>query len=125
MQPSLKGNHFVLKTDSVNAQKTRRKAAAAAKAAKKASEEAMDDSVEIHAPEEALYLPSKRFKSEGASKTKRTKTKATTAESSQPKSVVSSVSVVGRPSTHVSDRHRSRSPERKRRHGEETNNRIL
>ena len=99
-----------------NAQKTRRKAAAVAKAAKKATEETMDDSVEIHAPEEALQLPSK---SEGSSKTKWTKTKATTSESSQPKSVASSVSVVGRPSFHGSDRRRSRSPERKRKHGDD------
>ena len=98
-----------------NAQRNRRKAAAATKAAKKA-EETMDDSVEIHAPEEAIQLPSKCSKSEGSSKTKRTKTKATTSESSQPKSVASSVSVVGRPSSHGSDRRRSRSPERKRRH---------
>ena len=66
-----------------NAQKTRRKAAAAAKAAKKASEETMDDFVEIHAPEEALQLPSKHSKSEGSSKTKRTKTKATTSGTAQ------------------------------------------
>ena len=65
-----------------NAQRNRRKAAAAAKAAKKASEETMDDSVEIHAPEEAIQLPSKGSKSEGSSKTKWTKTKATTSESS-------------------------------------------
>ena len=101
-----------------NAQRNRRKAAAMAKAAKKASEETMDDSVEIHAPEEAIQLPSKRSKSEGSSKTKRTKTKATTSESSQPKSVASSVSAVGRPSSHRSDRRRSRSPECKRRHGD-------
>ena len=75
-----------------NAQRNWLKAAVAAKAAKKASEETMDDSVEIHAPEEAIQLPSKRSKSEGSSKTKRTKTKATTSESSQPKSVASSVS---------------------------------
>ena len=96
-----------------NTQRNRRKAAAAAKAAKKA-EETMDNTVEIHAPEEAIQLPSKRSTSEGSSKTKRTKTKATTSkESSQPKSVVSSVSVVGRTSSHGSDRRRSRSPERK------------
>ena len=58
-----------------SAQKTRRKAA---KAAKKASEqETMDDSVEIHAPKEALQLPSQRASSDGSSKSKRTKTKAT------------------------------------------------
>ena len=101
-----------------NAQRNRRKAAAAAKAAKKA-EGTMDDSVEVHAPEEAIELRSKRSTSEGSSKTKRAKTKATTSkESSQPKSVASSVSVVGRPSSHGSDRRRSRSPERKRRHGD-------
>ena len=43
------------------AQKNRRKAAATAKAAKKASE-TMDDSVELHAPEDALQTPSKRTK---------------------------------------------------------------
>ena len=106
-----------------NAQRNRRKAAAAAKVAKKA-EETMDDSVEIHAPEEAIQLPSKRSGSEGSSKTKRTKTKATTSESSQPKSGTSSISVVGRPSSHGSERRRSRSPERKRRHGT-TNIRFL
>ena len=99
-----------------NAQRNRCKAAAAVKAAKKASEETMDDSVEIHAPEEGIQLPSKCSKSEGSSKTKRTKTKATTSESSQPKSVASSVSAVGLLSSHGSDRRRSRSPERKRRH---------
>ena len=99
-----------------NAQRNRRKAAAAAKAAKKA-EETMDDSVEIHAQEEAIQLPSKRPTSEGPSKTKRVKTKATASkESSQPKSVASSVSVVGQPSSQGSGRRRSRSPERKRRH---------
>ena len=60
------------------AQKTRRKAAAAAKAAKKASErEAMDDSVEIHAPDDTLQFPSKRSSSDGSSKAIQTKTKAT------------------------------------------------
>ena len=95
-----------------NAQKTRRKAAAAAK---KASErEAMDDSVEIHAPEETLQLPSKQASSDGSSKAKRTKTKATSSGSCEPKSVVSAVE---RPSSHGSDRRRSRSAVRKRRHG--------
>ena len=117
-----------------SAQKTRRKAAAAAKAAKKASEqETMDDSVEIHAPEETLQLPSKRASRDGSSKSKRTKTKATSSgsrameaeksaarpsRSREPKSVVSSVSEVGRPSSDGSDRHRSRSSDRKRRHGD-------
>ena len=101
-----------------NAQKNRCKAAAAAKAAKKASEETMDDSLEIHAPEEALQLPSKRAKSEGSSKMKRTKT-TTSSGSSQPKSVASSVSAMGRPSSHGSDHRRSRSPECKRRHGDD------
>ena len=79
-----------------NVQKTRRKAAA--KAAKKASErETMDDSVEIHAPEETLQLPSKRASSDGSSKSKWTKTKATSSGSCKPKSVVSAV---GRPSAH-------------------------
>ena len=64
------------------------------------------------------FLPSLP-KSEGSSKTKRTKTKATTSESSQPMSVASSVSVVGRPSSHGSDRRKSRSPECKRRHGDD------
>ena len=78
-----------------NAQKTRHKAATAAK---KASErEAMDDSVEIHAPEETLQLPSKRASSNGSSKAKRTKTKATSSGSCEPKSVVSAVE---RPSSH-------------------------
>ena len=107
-----------------NAQINRRKAAAAAKAAKKA-EETVEESVEIHTPEEAIQLPSKRSTSKGSSKTKRTKTKATSSESSQPKSVASRVSAVGRPSSHGSDRRRSRSPERKRRHVGTTNVRIL
>ena len=86
-----------------NAQKTRRKAAAAAKAAKKASErDAMDDSVEIHAPDESLQFPSKRSSSDGSSKAKQTKTKAMSSGSSEPKSVVSAVE---RPSSHGSDRH--------------------
>ena len=78
-----------------NAQKTRHKAATAAK---KASErEAMDDSVEIHAPEETLQLPSKRASSNGSSRAKRTKTKATSSGSCEPKSVVSAVE---RPCSH-------------------------
>ena len=110
-----------------NEQKRRRKAA---KAAKKSQErETMDDSVEIHAPEEVLQLPAKRS-SEGSSKSKRAKTatsfgsKATEVEKSavwpsrsrEPKKpVASSVSVVGRPSSDGSERHRSRSGDRKRR----------
>ena len=69
---------------------------------------------------------------DGSSKSKRTKTKATSSgsrateaeksaarpsRSREPKSVVSSVSAVGRPSSDGSDRHRSRSADRKRRHG--------
>ena len=50
-----------------------------------------------------------------AEETKATKSK----ESSQPKSVASSVSVEGRPSSHGLDRRRSWSPERKQRHGDE------
>ena len=95
------------------AQRNRRKAAAAAKAAKKESE-IMDDSVELHAPRDAF--PSKRTESEDLSKAKRSKTAT---NSSQPKSVASSVTAVGRPSSHGSDHRRSRTPERKRRHGEE------
>ena len=98
-----------------NAQKTPRKAAAAAKAAKKASErDAMDDSVEIHAPDDTLQFSSKRSSSDGSSKAKRTKTKATSSGSSEPKSLVSTVE---RPSSHGSDRRRSRSADRKRRQG--------
>ena len=97
-----------------NAQKTRCKAAAAAKEA--SERETMDDSIEIHAPEEALQLPSKRASSDGSSKSKRTKTKARSSGSCEPKSVVSSVSAVERPSSHGSDRRRSRSADRKRRH---------
>ena len=92
------------------AQRNRRKAAAAAKAARKETE-MMDDSVELHAPRHAF--PTKRPKSEESSKTKRSKT---VASSSQPKSVASSVSE--RPSSHGSGHRRSRTPERKRRHGE-------
>ena len=77
----MKGNHFVLKTVPVWFARIgclRRKAAAAAKAVKKASErDAMDDSVEIHAPDDTLQFPSKRSSSDGSSKAKRTKTKAT------------------------------------------------
>ena len=50
-----------------------------------------------------------------AEETKATKSK----ESSQPKSVASSVSVEGRPSSHGLDRRRSWSPKRKQRHGDE------
>ena len=95
------------------AQRNRHKAAAAAKAAKKESE-MMEDSVELHAPRDAF--PTKRTKSKDSSKAKRSKTAAI---SSRPKSVASSVSLVGRPSSHGSDHRRSRTPERKRRHGEE------
>ena len=94
------------------AQRNRRKATAAAKAARKETE-MMDDSVELHAPRHAF--PTKRPKSEESSKTKRSKT---VASSSQPKSVASSVSAAERPSSHGSGHRRSRTPERKRRHGE-------
>ena len=93
----------------------------------------MDDSVEIHAPEEVLQLPSKRASSDGSSKSKQAKTatssgsKATEVEKSavrpsrsrEPKkSMASSVSVVGRPSSDGLERHRSQSGDRKRRsHG--------
>ena len=95
------------------AQKNRHKAAAAAKAAQKASE-TMDDSVELHTPRDAF--PFKRFKSKDSSKAKRS---TTATSSSQPKSVASSVTAVGRPNSNGSDHRRSRTPERKRRHGEE------
>ena len=95
------------------AQRNRRKAAAAAKAARKETE-MMDDSVELHAPRHAF--PTKRPKSEESSKTKRSKTVASS--SKQPKSVASSGTAVERPSSHGSDHCRSRTPERKRRHGE-------
>ena len=94
------------------AQRNCRKVAAAAKAARKETE-MMDDSVELHAPRHAF--PTKRPKSEESSKTKRSKT---VASSSQPKSVASSVTAVERPSSHGSDHRRSRTLERKRRHGE-------
>ena len=93
----------------------------------------MDDSVEIHAPEEVLQLPSKRASSDGLSKSKRAKiatssgSKATEVERSavrpskshEPKKfVASSVSVAGWPSSDGSERHRSQSGDRKRRsHG--------
>ena len=51
----------------------------------------MDDSIEIHAPDDTLQFPSKRSSSDGSSKTKQTKTKATSSGSSEPKSVVSTV----------------------------------
>ena len=95
------------------AQRNRRKAAAAAKAVRKETE-MMDNSVELHAPRHAF--PTKRPKSEESSKAKRSKT---VASSSQPKPVASSVTAVERPSSHGSDHRRSRTPERKRRHGEE------
>ena len=99
----------------------------------------MDDSVEIHALEDALQLPPTKRKSDGSTKTKRAKTatgsgpKATEVEQSagQPsrcrepkKSVSSSVSVVEWPRSDGvsgakgSERHRSRSGECNRRsHG--------
>ena len=95
------------------AQRNRRKAAAAAKAARKETE-MLDDSVELHAPRDAF--PTKRTKSKDSSKAKRSKT---VISSSQPKSVASSVTAMERPSSHGSDHRRSRTPERKRRHGEE------
>ena len=95
------------------AQRTRRKAAATAKAVRKETE-MLDDSVELHAPGDAF--PTKRTKSSDSSKAKRSKTATS---SSQPKSVASSVTAVERPSSHGSDHRRSRTPERKRRHGEE------
>ena len=81
----------------------------------------MEDSVEIHAPEEALQLPAKH-KSDGSSKPKRAKTatssgsKAMEVEQSDiwpsrshapKKSMASSMSVVGRPSSNGSECHRS------------------
>ena len=117
-------------------QKCRRNAATAAKAAKKSQErDAMDDSVEIYAPEDALQFPPSKCESDGSSKMKRAKTatrsgsKATEAVSAgrpsrswdQKKTVSSSVSVVGRPrsdgvsGTKGSERHRSRSGKRSRR----------
>ena len=95
------------------AQRNRRKAAAAAKAARKETE-MLDNSVELHAPRDAF--PTKRTKSKDSSKAKRFKT---VTSSSQSKSVASSVKAVERPSSHGSDHRRSRTPERKRRHGEE------
>ena len=95
------------------AQRNRRKAAAAAKAVRKETE-MMDHSVELHTPRDAF--PTKRTKSEDSSKAKRSKT---VTSSSQPKSVASSVTVVERPSSHGLDHRRSRTPERKGRHGEE------
>ena len=117
-------------------QKRKRKAAAAAKAANLKSQErdAMDDSVEIHAPEDALQLPPTKRKSDGSSKSKRAKTatgsgsKATGADSAgrpsrsreQKKTMSSSVSVVERPrsdgvsGTKGSEHHRERS---RRSHG--------
>ena len=120
--------------EKANEQKRRRKAA---KAAKKSQErDTMDDSVEIHAPEDALQLLPTKGKSDGSSKTKRAKTatgsgsKATEVEQSagrpsrsrEPKkSVSSSVSLVGWPRSDSvsgakgSERHRSRSGECNRR----------
>ena len=65
-------------------QKRKRKAAAAAKAAKKSQE--MDDSIEIHAPEEGIQVPPAKRRDDGSSKTKKraesaTSSKATEAES--------------------------------------------
>ena len=60
--------------EKANEQKRRRKVVGAGKAAKKSQErDTMDDSVEIHAAEEALQRPTKR-KTDGSSKTKRSKT---------------------------------------------------
>ena len=116
-------------------QKQKRKAAAAAKAAKKSQE--MDDSIEIHAPEEGIQVPPVKRRDDGSSKTKKrgesaTSSKAMEAESAdrpfrsrdKKKTLSSSVSVVGRsrsdggpvPSgTNGSERHRSRSGDRGRR----------
>ena len=95
------------------AQRNRHKAAAAAKAARKETE-MLDDLVKLHAPRDAFTT--KRTKSKDSSKAKWSKT---VTSSSQPKSMASSVTAVERPSSHRSDHSRSRTPERKRRHGEE------
>ena len=95
------------------AQRNRRKAAATVKAARKETE-MLDNSVELHAPRDAF--PTKRTKSKDSSKAKRSKT---VTSSSQPKSVASSVTAVERPSSHGLDHRRSRTPEPKRRPGEE------
>ena len=102
----LKGNRFVLKTVPIWFARIvclRRKAAAAVKAATKVSErDAMEDSVEIHAPDDTLQFPSKRSSSDGSSKAKWTKTKKPRVSgSSEPKSMVSTVE---RPSPHGADR---------------------
>ena len=116
-------------------QKRKGKAAVAAKAAKKSQE--MDDSIEIHGPEEGLQVPPVKRKDDGSSKkqesTKRAESvtsstsKATEADSvGRPSRSRDSLSVVGRsrsdgPSgTKGSERHRSRSGDRGRRsHGSE------
>ena len=94
----------------------------------------MDDSVEIHAPEEVLQLPSKHASSDGSSKSKSKRAKTATSSGSrateveksatqpsrshEPKSLASRVSVTGRPSSDGLERHRSWSGDRKRRaHG--------
>ena len=116
-----------------NEQKKRRKGA---KVAKKSQErETMDDSVEIHVPEEVLQVPSKHASSDGSSKSKSKQAKTATSSGSKAteveksaarpsrscepkKSVASSTSVMGRPSSDGSERHRSWSGDRKRRaHG--------
>ena len=102
----------------------------------------MDDSIEIHAPEEGIQVPPVKRRDDGSSKTKKraesaTSSKAMEAESadrpSRPhdkkKTLSSSISVVGRsrsdgspvPSgTNGSERHRSGSGDRGRRgHGSE------
>ena len=124
--------------------KRKRKVAVAAKAVKKSQE--MDDSIEIHAPEEGLQVPPVKCKDDGSSKKLDSMKRAESAASStskameadsagQPsrsrdkKTLSSSVFVVGRsrsdggpvPSgTKESESHRSRSGDRGRRgHGSE------
>ena len=88
----------------------------------------MDNSVKIHAPEEILQLPSKSASSHGSKRTKTATSsgsRATEVEKSatrpsrscEPKSMASSISVVGRPASDGSERHRLWSGDRKRRHG--------
>ena len=115
-------------------QKRKRKVAVAAKAVKKSQE--MDDSIEIHAPEEGLQVPPVKRKDDGSSKKLDSMKRAESATSSTSKAMEadsagrpSSVSVVGRsrsdggpvPSgTKESERYRSRNGDQGRQgHGSE------
>ena len=65
-------------------QKRKRKAATAARAVKKSQE--MDDSIELHAPEEGIHVPAAKRRDDGASKMKKRAESASSSKATEAKS---------------------------------------